>query len=858
MSQDDSDVNQSHSPAKCNVIVHPSETCVIKRFSDGGKDLCTEERKTPSSCPASGTKRPRPEDNDSSDKQPLERQKTTKLRVQNICCATESKLVQESLEPLEGVESITVNLICRVVYVRHDPEVTSPTELVSTLNRMHLGASIMETGSNQQDDGSESFPPKLSSFLIYLLIQTILLLVAVVAFFADTSWFQWVAIAEIVFGIPPVLKNAFVSLKTCTVDLNILMLIAIAGIMALQEWVEGAAVVYLFSLAEALQEFSIYKVQRTISGLMLKTPQVAILASTGECVPVEAVTIGTAIAIRPGELISLDGVVVTGQAIVDESTVSGEAVPAEKTVGSKVLSGTVNQNGYLEVETTSNSTSSTVSKVAQLVQEAQTGSSRTEIAINRLAKYYTPAVVIAAALVVVVPAILGAADVGTYSQELGEWGKRALVILLIACPCALVMSTPIAVVCGITAAARKGALIKGGVHLETLARLKFLAFDKTGTLTEGKFQVVDIECSFGVDEQAALRLAAALESKSSHPLAAAIVSECADCDIEMVNWQSASLPEVSRFELHEGQGISGIVDGHLVQIGNYEFLHHIAGKTLNKYMEDKYIKWCSESKTVIFVCVDGKLALMIALADRIRPNSLATLDWLRKLGVESAVITGDNSRAAMAVKGELGLDECIAEMNPQNKLSWITERQTGLKSTGDAKINSDQPRRCFVCSCCFCRRYNVTRSSDSNKSIVGMVGDGANDGPALAAANVGIAMGAGGTALAVEAADVALMSNNLAKIPELVELGRFCYRVVAENIAFSVVVKVAIVIVALLGKASLWMAVLTDVLGLLFVVLNGLRPLWWKVAEKGNIKNTDIEHAFVKNARQVYSYDTYL
>ena len=806
----DSDVNHSRSPAECGVIVR----------------LCTEERKTS-----------RPEDSENSDKKPLERQKTTKLRVQNICCAMESKLVQESLEPLEGVESITINLICRVVYVRHDPEVTSPTKLVSTLNRVHLGASIMETGSNQPDGGSESFPPKLSSFLIYLLIQTILLLVAVVAFFAEASWFQWVAIAEIVFGFPPVLKNAFVSLKTCKVDLNILMLIAIAGILALQEWVEGAAVVYLFSLAEALHEFSMYKVQRTISGLMLKTPQVAILASTGECVPVEAVAIGTAIAIRPGELIPLDGVVVSGQAIVDESTVSGEAVPTEKTVGSKVLSGTVNQNGYLEVETTSHSTSSTVSKVAQLVQEAQTGSSRTEIAINRLAKYYTPTVVIVAAVVVIVPAILGAADVGTYSQELEEWGKRALVILLIACPCSLVMSTPIAVVCGITAAARKGALIKGGVHLETLARLKFLAFDKTGTLTEGTFQVVDIECSFGVNEQAALILAAALESKSSHPLAAAIISKFAGCDTEMVKWQSASLPEVSRFELHEGQGISGIVDGHLVQIGNYEFLHHIAGKALDKNMEDKYTSWCNEVKTVIFVCVDGKLALMIALADRVRPNSLATLDWLRKLSVQTAVITGDNSRAAMAVKGELGVDECIAEMKPQDKLSWITDRQTGLKSTGDEKFNSDQPRRCFFCSCCSCRSYNITKPRDSNKSIVGMVGDGANDGPALAAANVGIAMGAGGTALAVEAADVALMSNNLTKIPELVELGRFCYRVVAENIAFSVVVKVAIVIVALLGKASLWIAVLTDVLGLLFVVLNGLRPLWWKVAGKGNNKN---------------------
>ena len=751
------------------------------------------------------------------------RLKTTKLRVQNICCGLESKLIQDTLAPLEGISSASVNVIGRVVFVHHDPEVTSPTELVNTLNRMHLGASIIETGSHQhdRDDDHMNVPLLLSSFLFYLGIQTALLVIVVTAFFNKKSWYQWVSIAEIVFGIAPLLKKSFDSFKTYTVDINILMLIAIAGTLAIQEWLEGAVAVYVFSLAEALQEFCMYKVQRTLSGLMLKAPQVAILAGNGECVPVEAVAIGTAIAIRPGELIPLDGVVVKGLTTVDESSVSGESVPVEKTVGSKVFSGTVNQNGYLEVETTSDPTSSTASKVAQLVQKAQASSARTEIAINRIAKYYTPAVVIVAALVVVIPAILGAAGVGSYSQEIREWGRRALVLLVIACPCALVMSTPIAVVCGIIAAARKGALIKGGVHLESLAMLEVLAFDKTGTLTEGKFQVADIECSFGVNEKATLRLAAALESKSCHPLAAAIVNEFSGCAATMVAEQKITLPEVSRFQLHEGQGISGIVEGKLVQIGNLAFLRHVS-ESLTTFMEDKYKTWCNESKTVIFVCVDGKLAMMIALADTIRPNSLAALDWLRNLGVQSAMLTGDNSSTAMTVTSKLGLDECIANTKPQDKLTWITDRQHGEEATQDVESGKH-----FSLNRCFSRGYAAIKSRDKNRCIVGMVGDGVNDGPALAAANVGIAMGAGGTALAVEVADVVLLSDNLAKIPELVELGRFCLRIVRQNICFALVFKLAVMAVVSAGNASLWIAVLADVLGLLIVTLNGLSPIWW-------------------------------
>ena len=739
----------------------------------------------------------------------------------------ESKLVLDTLEPLDGVKSVSVNMIGRVAYVHYDPEVTSPNEMVNTLNKVHLGASIMETGSHNLQD--RKVPFSLHSYVVYILIQTVLLTVAAAAFFTQKAWYEWVAIAEIIFGIGPVLKRVFISIKACSIDINILMLIAITGTLAIQSWLEGAAVVYVYSLADAMQEFSLYMVQRTISGLMLKAPPVVILASSGECVPVEEVTIGTAIAIRPGELIPLDGEVVKGRAAVDESSVSGESVPVEKSEGSKVFSGTVNQNGYLEVKTTSDSTTSTVSKVAQLVQEAQAGSARIEVVINKFSKYYTPAVVTGAALMFVIPLILGAAGVGNYSQEIKQWGIRALVILVIACPCALVMSTPIAVVCSITAAARKGALIKGGVHLETLARLKVLAFDKTGTLTEGKFQVVDKVSPLDVEEQATLRLAAALESKSSHPLASAVVNDFFGCIAGNIDF--VTLPDVSRFEIEEGKGISGVVESHLVEIGNYEFIDRLS-QELDKDMEKNYFTWSNESKTVIFVCVDGKVTMMIALADTIRPNTLAALDWLRRLGVQTAMITGDNSRTALAVTTILRLDECIAEMKPRDKLSWVKERQDGK---GDIEDETNQS--CWCC-CCPVRRpgYVHVGSSSKNQSIVGMVGDGVNDGPALAAANIGIAMGAGGTALAVEAADVALMSNNLAKIPELVELGRYCRRVVTQNIFFAVVFKLVIIIAATLGKASLWMAVLADVLGLLFVLLNGLRPLWWKSDEDDNAK----------------------
>ena len=779
---------------------------------------------------------------ESEDKQPAVFS-TTKLRVQNICCALEGKLVEEALKPLDGVASISVNVIGRIAFIRHDPELTSAADLLNVLNGIHLGASIMESGAHSDSDQDTGLPRSLKLFAVYLVVQTVLMLIAATAFFLKAPWLKWLAIAEIVLGIAPILWKSIASVKKCTLDIHILMLIAVVGTLAIREWIEGAIVVYVVSVADALQRFCFHKVQQTISGLMLKAPQMAVLVDSGECVGVEEVAIGTMIAIRPGELIPLDGVVVKGRAAVDESSISGESVPVQKTVDSEVYSGTVNQNGYLEVKTTSDASTSTVSKVAEMVQEAQASSTQTEIIINRFAKYYTPVVVGAAVLVILVPAILGASGLGTYLQDISEWGERALFLLVTACPCALVMATPIAVVCGITAAARNGALVKGAAHFETLAQLQTLAFDKTGTLTEGKFQVTDIDCVSGVKEREVLRLTAAVESKTSHPLAAAIVNEYSGCVAEMVKSQNVSLPSVSSFQMHEGRGISGRVEGKLIQIGNREFLHHVGG-ILQRRMEDRYLFLSRESKTVVFVCVNGNLAMMVSLADSIRPNSIQALELLREIGIQTAMITGDNSQTAMAVRNKLGLDECVPEMKPHDKLDWI-KRNQDVEPCSSNEIR-DQSRRRPTKLCC------SSSSPDHGKKIVGMVGDGVNDGPALAAANVGIAMGAGGTALAVEAADVALMSNNLTKIPELVLLGRFCQRVVRQNIVFAVLLKLIIVAVALAGKAALWMAVLADVFGLACVIINGLRPLWWKAKTRERKKEE------TGNARVYYSFETYV
>lgn len=362
------------SPETCEIVIQgeeeaDSDSCTaLCDDINGHHSTCTSVRKSftinTSTMLLGIPNEPTEEESSREDAALLPQKCTTKLRIQNICCAMEANLVRECLEPMESVFSVAVNVIGRVAHVRHNPQITSPTDLVNCLNQVHLGASIMESGSHGDSDKNKKIPSSLKLYFLYLLIQTVLFVTAVVGFAIKENWYQWVAIAEIVFGILPVIKKAFISLKKCTVDISVLMFIAVVGTIAIKEWIEGATVVFVFAVAEGLQDLCMYKVQRTISSLMLKAPQVAVIAKSGECVPVENVAIGTVIAVRPGELVALDGVVVSGRAAIDESSISGEAVPVEKSVDSVVFSGTVNQNGYIEVRTTSDSSSSTVSKVS--------------------------------------------------------------------------------------------------------------------------------------------------------------------------------------------------------------------------------------------------------------------------------------------------------------------------------------------------------------------------------------------------------------------------------------------------------------------------------------------------------------
>jgi len=577
----------------------------------------------------------------------------------------------------------------------------------------------------------------------------------------------------IVAGFWLVLPRAWASARRLRPDMNVLMTVAVAGALAIGEWFEAGAVAFLFSVSLALEAWSVGRARRAVAALMDLSPATAHVIGVGGAtndVAPHDVAVGAHVRVRPGERIPLDGRVFEGASAVDQAPITGESVPVEKTAGATVYAGTINGDGALVVEVTKVASDSTLARIIRMVGEAHARRAPSEQWVDRFARVYTPTVMVLALGVVTAPPLL-------LGLPFDEWLYRGLVLLVIACPCALVISTPVSIVAGLTSAAREGVLIKGGQFLEAPAHLQAIAFDKTGTLTLGRPRVVELVPLDGHSSEELLRSAAAMETHSDHPLARAIV--------EAASERGVSFEPAADFQILQGKGATATLEGRAYWLGSHRFLEERNQET--PAIHARLESMSADGRSVVVIGNERHACGLIGLADGIRPEAKRSLEQLQRLGVRHLVmLTGDNQETAQKIGGALGLREIQAELLPEDKVAAI-----------EALV----------------ARY----------ARVAMVGDGVNDAPAMARANVAIAMGAAGSDAAIETADIALMGDDLSRLPWLVAHARRTLRIIRENIALSLAVKVAFVILTLLGSASLWSAITADMGASLLVIFNGLR-----------------------------------
>ncbi len=565
-----------------------------------------------------------------------------------------------------------------------------------------------------------------------------------------------------------IIKNGILALFKGNFTMNLLMSIAVLGSFLIGSGAEGAVVILLFYIALYLENYAGEKARKSIASLLKLAPETAIVKKDGENTEkqVHNVDIGNIIVVKPGEKIPLDGIVIEGISAINQAAITGESMPVTKTTGGDVFAGTLNEEGYLEIEVTKRSNETILSKIVELVKESQNRKSNTETFIDRLAKYYTPAVILLAAIVATVPVII-------FGLPLDTWVYRALVLLIISCPCAFLLSTPVAMVSGITASTKNGVLIKGSKYLEEMEKIKVMVFDKTGTLTKGELEVTDIINLNDVSKNDVLSIAGSLESKSKHPLAEAIIKYLDKLDVE--------IKDVKHFESITGKGLKGKINDEIFCIGNKSLFK------VSEFPDELIHKLQNNGKTAIIVGNERSIIGLIGLRDKIRELSLNTVRELKDKGIITVMLTGDNERIAKTVGENLGIDEYYAELLPEDKVKIIEEL-----------INKNES--------------------------VAMVGDGINDAPALARSNVGIAMGAAGSDVAIETADIALMRDDISKINYLLDLSRKTMAIVKQNVSVALLIQVSLSILAVFGFVTLWMAVTFGDMGLtLAVILNSLR-----------------------------------
>lgn len=705
--------------------------------------------------------------------------KKLEFRVQGMDCAEEVGLLKRELVPLVGEDSLGFDLLNRKLSVDASDSNTTPSDIEAAIKRSGLTAVLWQDTPTAI---SQSFWSQHQRTILTATSGFFALSGYVVEFTATAPVSaMWLTVAKafyaisILAGCGMVFPKAWRSLVLLRPDMNLLMTVAVSGAMLIGEWSEGATVAFLFSLSLLLESWSVGRARNAISKLMDLSPPMANLKLAGgeiQTVPPAEVTVGSIVVIRPGDKLPLDGNVIAGSSSVNQASITGESVPVEKKVGDVVFAGTINGDGLLEVETTKIASDTMLAQIIRTVGDAQSKRAPSEMWVEKFAAIYTPAVMIAAILVFIVPPLLLG---GAWS----DWIYRALVLLVIACPCALVISTPVSIVAALAAAARHGVLIKGGLFVEIPSKLRAIALDKTGTITMGKPSVVQLVPMNGHDEEELLLRAGALEQSSTHPLALAIVAE--------VNSRGYKLPVAEQFEIIQGKGAKGTIDGKMYWLGSHRYLEERGQETPDVHEQLEALQ--AAGRSIVVVGNDAHVCGFIALGDAIRPESADTIAELHRLGVEKVVmLTGDNAGTASLVSKAVGIDEVQAELLPEDKVNAVA---------------------------------NLVERYDQ----VAMIGDGVNDAPALARATIGIAMGAVGSDAAIETADIALMSDELAKVPWLINHSRRAMAIIKQNIIFSLALKALFLVLTFAGVSSLWGAIAADTGASLLVVANGLRLL---------------------------------
>ncbi|AMV10162.1 cadmium transporter [Geobacillus thermoleovorans] len=701
----------------------------------------------------------------------LSKSEAKTYRVQGFTCANCAAKFENNVKSLPGVQDAKVNFGASKITVWG-------TTTIEELEKAGAFENLKVREDKEKSVKREPFWKQKENIKVY--ISAVLL---VISWFLGKQYgeehiFATIGYAAaILIGGYSLFIKGFKNLVRLNFDMNTLMTVAILGAAAIGEWGEGATVVILFAISEALERYSMDKARQSIESLMDIAPKEALIRRGNEemMVPVDDIQVGDIMIVKPGQKLAMDGIIIKGTSTLNQAAITGESVPVAKTVGDEVFAGTLNEEGLLEVKVTKRVEDTTLSKIIHLVEEAQAERAPSQAFVDRFAKYYTPAIIIFALLLAVIPPLFMGAD-------WSEWIYRGLAVLVVGCPCALVISTPVAIVTAIGNAAKNGVLIKGGIYLEEAGSLKVIAFDKTGTLTKGVPSVTDV-VTYNGDENELMTITAAIEKGSQHPLASAIIRKAEE---DGLNFNDLSVEE---FQSITGKGVKAKVNNAMYYVGSPGLFEELLPNGIQSEIKEQITTLQTQGKTVMALGTEKEILALIAVADEIRESSKEVIRKLHQVGIEKTVmLTGDNQRTAEAIGKQVGVSDIKADLLPEDKLNFIKELR------------------------------------DKHQSVA-MVGDGVNDAPALAASTVGVAMGGAGTDTALETADIVLMSDDLSKLPYTIKLSRKALAIIKQNITFSLGIKALSLLLIVPGWLTLWLAIFADMGATLIVTLNSMRLL---------------------------------